>query len=496
MEELHPHEKLILKALEGPGELTQEEIAKATGLPLASVSHACLWLNGKGLARLSEEKNHWAELNDEGRKYLTEGLPERQAMNVIREKALPVEEVQKKLGAEKAKIAFTWLMKKRLAAIKDRKISLTPEGLKAWKGKTGEEKAFEKLSAGRVPASELPPEVVEGRGKIINKIEQTVYRSKISQRGRETAAGLTMEAEVNTLTPQLLASGKWKDVKFRPYDIRAPAPPRHAGRRHFVKQAVDYVRRIWLEMGFKEMQGPLINTSFWNFDALFVPQEHPARELQDTFFVTPEKGELPDSKLVARVKKAHEVGTRDSLGWNYSWSEEVARLNILRTHTTVLSARTIAALKKEELPAKYFAIGRCFRNEALDWKHLFEFNQVEGIVVAEDVNFKHLLGYLKTFFGKLGFANARFRPHYFPYTEMSVEIDVLHPLRKQWVELGGAGIFRPEVVEPLLGEPLPVLAWGPGFDRIIMDYYSITDIRDLYKNDVGQMRSLKQWTVG
>ena len=145
------------------------------------------------------------------------------------------------------------------------------------------------------------------------------------------------------------------------------------------------------------------------------------------------------------------------------------------------------------MPAKYFAIGRVFRNEALDWKHLFEFNQVEGIVVDPDANFKNLIGYLKEFFAKLGFEKARFRPGYFPYTEMSIEIDVLHPERKQWVELGGAGIFRPEVVEPLLGEPIPVLAWGPGFDRIIMDYYKVMDIRDLYGNDVKQMREMKVW---
>ena len=164
---------------------------------------------------------------------------------------------------------------------------------------------------------------------------------------------------------------------------------------------------------------------------------------------------------------------------------------MLRTHTTVLSARTLASLK--ELPAKYFALGVNFRNEAIDWSHNVEFNQTEGIVVDEDANFRHLLGYLRTFFRKMGYPEARFRPAYFPYTEMSVEIDVYHPVHKKWVELGGAGMFRPEVVVPLLGKDIPVLAWGPGFDRTIMEYFRIHDIRQLYGNDVKQLREMPLW---
>jgi phenylalanyl-tRNA synthetase alpha chain len=158
-----------------------------------------------------------------------------------------------------------------------------------------------------------------------------------------------------------------------------------------------------------------------------------------------------------------------------------------------LSARTLAGLKKEDLPAKFFALGKCFRNETLDWSHLFEFNQFEGIVVDPNANFRHLLGYLKAFFKKMGYEKARFRPAYFPYTELSIEIDVFHPLRKEWIELGGSGIFRPEVVKPLLGIDVPVLAWGPGFDRIILEFFKINDIRELYRNDLKQLREIKDW---
>ncbi|MEK6872233.1 MAG: phenylalanine--tRNA ligase subunit alpha, partial [Nanoarchaeota archaeon] len=146
-----------------------------------------------------------------------------------------------------------------------------------------------------------------------------------------------------------------------------------------------------------------------------------------------------------------------------------------------------------EFPAKYFALGKCFRNETIDWSHGFEFNQSEGIVVDENANFKQLLGYLTEFFNKMGYEKIRIRPGYFPYTEPSLEIDVFHPHHKKWVELGGAGMFRPEITIPIFGKHVPVLAWGPGFDRIIMEFFNITDLRDMYKNELNQLREMKIW---
>lgn len=245
-------------------------------------------------------------------------------------------------------------------------------------------------------------------------------------------------------------------------------------------------------MGFKEMSGNLLQSSFWNFDALFHPQDHPAREMQDTFFVN-RKIELPDRKLVKAIKEAHENGVDKSKGWNYVWDEEEAKRLILRTHTTALSSKTLSELDEKNIPAKFFAVGKVFRNETVDWGHSFEFNQTEGIVVAPGLNFRHLLGYLKEFFRKMGYEKIRFRPSYFPYTEPSVEVDVWHPEKKIWFELGGAGMFRPEVTIPLFGKHIPVLAWGPGFDRILLSYYEIKNIKDLYKNDLSQLRKMKFW---
>ena len=298
---------------------------------------------------------------------------------------------------------------------------------------------------------------------------------------------------IEQITPELLKKDSlWKGKGFRRYDVSYPVSKIYGGKRHFVNQAADHARKIWTELGFKEMKGDLLMNSFWNFDALFTAQDHPVREMQDTFFINKKK-ELPDKKLVKVVKDAHEKGVLGSKGWKYTWNEEEAKKLVLRTHTTCLSAQTLANLNKKDIPSKFFSVGKCFRNETLDWSHAFEFNQTEGIVVDRNANFRHLLGYLKEFFTKMGYEKVRMRPGYFPYTEPSVEIEVWVPEKKAWLELGGAGIFRPEVTVPLLGENIPVLAWGPGFDRTIMEYYKIKDLREMYKNDLNKLRKMRFW---
>jgi len=239
-----------------------------------------------------------------------------------------------------------------------------------------------------------------------------------------------------------------------------------------------------VQLGFEEMDGSIIESSFWNFDALFQPQDHPARELADTFYL---KGTapLPESALVSKVKRAHECG------WKYPWQESEAQRQVLRTHTTAVSARYLASeCQKGTPPRKFFSIGKVFRNEATDFKHLAEFYQVEGILVDEKTNFRQLLGLLRKFYEMLGFPQISFRPSYFPYTEPSLEIAVYFEEKKQWFELGGAGIFRPEVSIPLCGR-YPVLAWGLSLERPLMLLNDISDIRSFYKNNVGWLRSAK-----
>ena len=281
-----------------------------------------------------------------------------------------------------------------------------------------------------------------------------------------------------TYTGKSIESSKFSDT----FDVNVPGQNASLGKNHPITKITKRMKRIMSELGFQEMNGGIIESSFWNFDALFQPQDHPARELADTFYL---KGEspLPDAGLVKRVKEAHEVG------WKYEWDPKVASKLVLRTHTTALSARYLASIKDKK-PKKYFAIGRVFRNEATDYKHLAEFHQVEGIIAWENAKFTDLLGILKEFYRKLGFEKIRFRPSFFPYTEPSLEVEVYFERRKQWLELGGAGIFRPEVSIPLAGV-YPVLAWGLSLERPLMLLLELEDIRTLYKNEIDFLKSAR-----
>jgi phenylalanyl-tRNA synthetase alpha chain len=267
------------------------------------------------------------------------------------------------------------------------------------------------------------------------------------------------------------------------FNVSIPSANAPAGKNHPITKMTNRMKAIMSELGFEEMEGSIMESSFWNFDALFQPQDHPARELADTFYL---KGRTPlpaDKTLVERVKKAHEDG------WKYGWDPKEASRAVLRTHTTALSARYVASIRDRK-PRKYFAIGRVFRNEATDYKHLAEFHQVEGIIVWEGAKFTDLLGILKEFYRKLGFEKIRFRPSFFPYTEPSLEIEVYFEKRKQWMELGGAGIFRPEVSLPLAGV-YPVLAWGLSLERPLMLSMGIEDIRTPYKNELDFLKSAR-----
>ncbi|MBU0761223.1 MAG: phenylalanine--tRNA ligase subunit alpha, partial [Nanoarchaeota archaeon] len=319
--------------------------------------------------------------------------------------------------------------------------------------------------------------------------EKNILSFELTEAGKQLAGKKIEQNLIEELTPTIIKNWK-RNKKFRKYDVLSKVPKTFGGKRHFVNQAISHAKQIWLDLGFKEMTSSKIQTSFWNFDALFTAQDHPVRDLHDTFFVTDTEGRLPEKKLVSKVKQAHEQGVDKSKGWQYSWSEEDAKKVVLRTHTTCLSAKTLASLDvNKDIPAKFFSIGKCFRNETVDWSHGFEFNQTEGIVIDRNTTLRHLLGYLKEFYKKMGFDKVRFAPGYFPYTEPSVEINVFHPEKKVWLELGGAGIFRPEITIPLLGTKIPVLAWGQGFDRIITDAYKIKDLRQLYENDLKDLRN-------
>lgn len=484
MDELHPLEKKVLLALGGLAKAEVKELERECGLAEVEVMRAVQWLQSKNLISVSMRAIEIVELLDKQFKF-----PERELLEKLAQKEIHIQEADK--------VAVGWLIRKKWASIEQCILKITESGKKARGEKSPEEEFYEFLKTRqKIQLKELSEEqkkaleLLKQRPKVVRTTVRTEREIELTGPGKILVErGISLEEEAGQLTHEHLKTGSYEKLKFRKYDLTAPVPKIYPGKRHPLRAMIDRIREIFLEMGFTEASGPYVESAFWNFDALFQPQDHPARELADTFYLkNPSETKIP-KEYVQKVRAAHENGGgTGSTGWEYAWKEETAKKAVLRTHTTAVSARYLAKIKP---PAKIFCLGRVFRNETVDYKHLAEFHQVEGIVADENVTFRDLLGYLKEFYNKLGFEKVRFRPAYFPYTEMSVEPEVYFEERKEWIELGGAGIFRPEVTEPF-GIKCPVLAWGLGLERPIMLRQELKDIRTFYTNDLGWIRNSPQ----
>ncbi len=408
------------------------------------------------------------ELTPEGQEYLKKGLPEKQLVDILNKqpmKSLPFDEA-KKIG--NFYIGLQWVLKNKWVKSygKDLVLAKYPEQIP-------EQEALEKIDKGG-----------DAEPNLINILLQRKLIKKIITSEADKLVG----KEVTNLTPQLLKSGLWKQVKFQKYDVNVPVSKVYPGKLHPYRQVIEEVREKLIGLGFVEAKGPLVETSFWNFDSLFVPQDHPARSIHDVYTVKERKqGKVLDKELLKRVDETHKKGwVTGSKGWG-NWDFELARRLILRSQTTAVSARTLSKLKRENLPHKMFVIDRNFRPDVIDAKHFIEFDQCEGIVAGEGLNFRNLLGYLKEIAETFGAEKVRFKPSYFPFTEPSVEgVALIKDLG--WVEFGGAGIFRPEVTLPL-GVETPVLAWGLGVGRLAMIKLGISDIRYLYSDNLDWLRN-------
>ncbi|MBT7101938.1 phenylalanine--tRNA ligase subunit alpha [archaeon] len=498
IESLSPMERSVLPKLSGDF-LSIEDVSENADLDKTTALRAVGFLKNKELVEVESAEKKVVILGILGVNYLKKELPERVLLNKLSEKkSILIGEIRNVCGLNEneAKIALGTLKKKALIGIDGGKLVLNAKSSEV-SSKMVEELFLEKLpmEVGEVKDLDaLAFENLKKRKDIVEVEEQKSMSVKLTGLGVKISKMNLDDNLLEALTPKILKQNAWKGKKFRRYDLSSPVPRIYGGKRHFTNQAKDHAKSIWLEMGFKEMSGNLVETGFWVFDALFTAQDHPVREMQDTFYLKDMKGELPAKDIVSGVKKAHEGGIDGSKGWQYKWEEEKAKKVLLRTHTTNLSARKLKEIADtKEFPAKYFSIGKCFRNETVDWSHGFEFNQTEGIVVDENANFRQLIGYLTQFFNKMGFDKLRIRPAYFAYTEPSLEMDYFHPVHKKWVELGAAGMFRPEVTIPMFGKHVPVLAWGPGFDRIMTQFFEINDLRELYKNDISKLRETKVW---
>jgi len=333
---------------------------------------------------------------------------------------------------------------------------------------------------------ELSKDLVK-RGILKYREERSVSVA-LTQQGNDALSTAVGVGQIDRLTPELIASGGWRGKTLRPIDVEAKAPVFYPGRRHPVRDFIREVREAYVSMGFTELQGDSVQPAFWNFDALFIPQDHPGRDMQDTFYIKDQSDmKLARKGLVDTVARTHENGWKTgSAGWSYRWSVEEARRLVLRTHNTVLTVRALSESKERE--ARVFAVSKIYRNENLDYKHLAEFHQMDGIIVGKGLNVRHLMGFLREFYKKLGLRDVKLWPTYFPYTEPSLEITAYSEKAKDWIELGGSGVFRPEVTWPL-GVKVPVLAWGPGIERLMLIRYGLEDLRQLYDSDLGWYRS-------
>jgi phenylalanyl-tRNA synthetase alpha chain len=333
-------------------------------------------------------------------------------------------------------------------------------------------------------------ELLKGRNELHKRKKRVSRKLSLTEAGAALkAGGIEQAIEVNQLTPEILASGKWRDVVFRKYDPGLATAPKYPGKEHPLQRVIQEIRQAFFEMGFEEVASPTVDTAFWVFDALFQPQDHPAREMQDTFYMAePKYGRLPDDKLVQAIARTHENGgDTGSTGWRYKWDVEKARRLVLRTHTTSASIRALAA--NPNPPRKVFCIGKTFRRENTDQTHLAEFMQIDGIIIDEQATLATLFGTLEAFYKKMGAEEVRFRPSFFPYTEPSAEVFAKMG-SLGWIEMCGSGIFRPEVTRPL-GCKVPVLAWGGGVERIAMLRFGLEDIRKLYWADIDWLRQAR-----
>ena len=495
--ELHIYEKKVLKELEANPQATPEEIAENADMDIKAVMSAAGSLASKGIIEVEKDVEEEISLSDVGLEYADKGLPERKILDVLADKeGIQMKDLSQEAGVDKkeANIAIGWLRRKNWAQIDKGVVNITEIGKDFVNKADVDEKVLQYLKSNANGVKLFTDDLKDGfkkltgRKNIIAVKKDTSHSFILLPKGEAILKeGFTIQKQATQLTHQQLKDGGWKELQYRPYDINAEAPIVFAGKKHPLRVIIDEIREIFLNMGFSEDKGDYVESAFWNFDSLFQPQDHAAREMQDTFYLkNPLTCDLPDADLVKLTAETHETGAdTGSIGWNYDWSEDIARQSVLRTHTTGISTKH---LFEHEPPIKMFSVGRVFRRETFDYKHLPEFHQVEGLVCDEGISYQNLLGTLKEFYKKLGF-EVRFRPAYFPYTYLSTETEIYLEEKESWIELGGAGMFRPEVLKPL-GINQPALAFGLGIERLAMIRYDVEDIRMLYKSDIKWLREL------
>jgi len=495
---LHTYERKVLQVLDKAN--TLPKIAKQSSLKEIEAMRGLQWLENKNIVKLSEDAKETVELDTNGKKYLKEGLPEKRFLKATK-KDTPISQIIKDANLEKDELNICLGVLKGKAAImikKDKEllISQLPQAQKLLEKESLEEQFLKKTFP--IELKDLKEEEkfalenLKKRKNIIKIEKKKIKKATLTELGKKLLSkGIKLEDIYDRLTPQMLKDSSWRTKKFRRYDIKINVPAISGGKKQHYRKFLDETREKFLALGFKEMLGPIVETEFWDMDALFMPQFHSARDIHAAYYIKEPKYGKVDEKLLEKVKSSHEIGKGTiSKGWQYKFDINKTKQLILRTQGTALSARMLAS-KDLKIPGKYFAIARCFRPDVVDATHSADFNQVEGIVVEEGLDFRHLKGLLRLFAEEFAQTDQiKITPAYFPFTEPSAELHAKHP-ELGWIELGGSGIFRPELIKPLVGYEIPVLAWGLGIDRLAMFKLGIKDIRQLFSHDLEFLKNSK-----
>lgn len=494
--ELSSLEKRVLISLEKlDGNASPETIFKQGDFTqFVEVMNAASWLQAKNLVKVEEHVQTVYALGNEGEEFIEHGLPERRALQKIVEMggSARLQDLFVILKKHEIPVAIGWLKQKGWATItkneSDTVLLVTDLGKDILDTEDDDEKILRFLL--EHPNSIIDPQKYKhlvSRKNVVKEKEMVSGSIQLTELGTQILKqGITFNDEISQITDKVIKDRVWEKISIRPYDVNAFAPRMYGGKLHPFTMLIDEIRQIFLEMGFQEIAGDFVESCFWNMDVLFIPQDHPAREMQDTFYCKhPLTISVQDTKLLELVSSIHENGgSTGSEGWGYEFSKKECERALLRTHTTVNTIRYL--YDNPTPPAKIFSIGQVFRKENIDATHLPVFYQIEGIIHDEHATFRQLIGILFEFYQRMGFEKIRFRPAYFPYTEPSMEIEVYW--NNRWMELGGSGIFRPEVTEPV-GVSSPVLAWGLGLERLAMLRFGLQDIRQIYQSDFDWLRN-------
>jgi phenylalanyl-tRNA synthetase alpha chain len=477
---LHPIEKVILVELRSGRPLSLDAMASTTGLKIDQLRRGIERLKLKGCIHVREFSKTIISLGSNGLEAIDKGMPERRLINALKAGYKDLKSIKKsglldgrdlEAAVNKAKIQNRWI-KQSTAEAGDRIFILNESADQT----SQEEKLIERISKQSIQISDLSQEelnalnLLRKRPNFVNEINHKDIQLEV------TPLGLQVYDRTDLL-PKL--SSKLNDI---PIDVISRVSSAYPGRTHPLTDLIEEIKEIFVSLGFTEIEGETIQSAFWNFDALFIPQDHPAREMQDTFY-------LKDMKRIdtARSQQIQGVSQTHNKWWNYTWDLAKSERLVLRTHTTPVTLRYLADNGTEN--ARIFSIGKVFRNEKMSYKHLVEFSQVEGVVTGSNVSLTDLMGLQTEFYKKLGIKRVKFWPTYFPYTEPSLQSMIFNDNLDRWVELFGMGIFRPQVTEPL-GIINPVLAWGGGIERIAMLRFGLSDVRDIYNNKLDWLRKI------